>query len=131
MQMQYYGYRYTGTEIDIETGKPTESRANALANLISSFILFGRTPLMPEISRFFGMVITMYYNDHNPPHFHVRYGQQRALISIQSLSVIEGELRSRALGLVVEWASLHQNELMDNWERARLEQSLLSIDPLE
>lgn len=73
---------------------------------------------MPEVSRFFGIVITMYYNDHTPPHFHVRYGQQRALVSIQSLSVIQGELRSRALGLVVEWASLHQNELVENWERA-------------
>lgn len=86
---------------------------------------------MPEVSRFFGIVITMYYNDHTPPHFHVRYGQQRALVSIQSLSVIQGELRSRALGLVVEWASLHQNELVENWERARQNQPLQDISPLE
>lgn len=87
--------------------------------------------LMPEVTRFFGMVITMYYNDHNPPHFHVRYGQQRALITIESLSLIQGELRARALGLVVEWAALHQTELMENWERARLEQPLQPILPLE
>lgn len=86
---------------------------------------------MPEVGRFFGIVITMYYNDHTPPHFHVRYGQQRALVSIQSLSVIQGELRSRSLGLVVEWASLHQNELMANWERARQNQPLQDISPLE
>jgi len=60
---------------------------------------------MPEISRFFGIIITMYYNDHAPPHFHVRYGQQKALIAIESLSVLQGNLKPRTLGLVVEWAS--------------------------
>jgi len=86
---------------------------------------------MPEISRFYGLVITMHYNDHNPPHFHVRYGEHKALVTIQLLTVIQGELRSRALDLVVEWATLHQNELMQNWELARQEQTLQSIDPLE
>ncbi|MGL5194581.1 MAG: DUF4160 domain-containing protein [Chroococcales cyanobacterium] len=70
---------------------------------------------MPEISRFFGMVITMYYNDHAPPHFHVCYGQQKALITIETLTLLEGQLKPRALGLVIEWAALYQSELMDNW----------------
>lgn len=57
---------------------------------------------MPEISRFFGIIITMYYNDHAPPHFHIRYGQQKALIAIESLSILQGNLKPRTLGLVIE-----------------------------
>jgi hypothetical protein len=57
---------------------------------------------MPEISRFFGIVIQMYYNDHAPPHFHVRYGNHRALIAVETLAVLKGELPPRALGLVIE-----------------------------
>ncbi|MBO0349143.1 DUF4160 domain-containing protein [Phormidium pseudopriestleyi FRX01] len=86
---------------------------------------------MPEISRFFGMVITMYYNDHAPPHFHVRYGQQKALITIETLTLLEGQLKPRALGLVIEWAALYQSELMDNWELARQNAELNKIEPLE
>ena len=67
---------------------------------------------MPEISRFYGIVISMYYDDHNPPHFHARYGGDRAAIEIPSLRVLEGKLPPRVLGLVVEWASQHQPELM-------------------
>ena len=86
---------------------------------------------MPEVSRFFGMVIQMYYNDHAPPHFHVRYAGQRALIAIETLALIEGQLSSRALGLVLEWAALHQNELLEVWNLARAEMPLKSIAPLE
>jgi Domain of unknown function (DUF4160) len=86
---------------------------------------------MPEISRFFGIIILMYYRDHPPPHFHVRYGEQRAIISIGSLTLLEGRLSPRALGLVIEWASLHQEELMEDWERARKQESLIPIVPLE
>jgi hypothetical protein len=86
---------------------------------------------MPEISRFFGIIITMYYNDHAPPHFHVKYGQQKAIISIQSLSVLEGELSARGLGLVIEWAKIHQQELLQNWELARQNVTLQKISPLE
>lgn len=60
---------------------------------------------MPEICRFFGIVITMYYNDHQPPHFHVRDGEQRAIVSIETLTVLEGRLSPRTLGLVTEWAA--------------------------
>lgn len=63
---------------------------------------------MPEISRFFGIIILMYYDEHNPPHFHARYGGDKAAIEITSLRVLEGRLPSRALGLVVERPSQHQ-----------------------
>ncbi|MFN6463324.1 MAG: DUF4160 domain-containing protein [Nostoc sp. DedVER02] len=86
---------------------------------------------MPEISRFFGMIVTMYYNDHPPPHFHVRYNQQKAIISIETLEILEGKLSSRAFKLILEWATLHQNELMKNWELARDNQILNSVLPLE
>jgi len=86
---------------------------------------------MPEISRFFGMVVTMNYNDHAPPHFHVRYGSQKALVGIDALTVLRGRLSPRMLGLVVEWASLHREELLEDWELARQQAVLNKIDPLE
>jgi len=86
---------------------------------------------MPEISRFFGMVIAMFYNDHAPPHFHVRYGEQRAIVGIDSASLISGSLSPRVLGLVVEWTTLHRSELLDNWNRARRMDPLADIAPLE
>jgi hypothetical protein len=86
---------------------------------------------VPEISRFFGIIILMYFRDHPPPHFHVRYGEQRALIAIDSLTLLEGKLSPRVLGLVVEWASMHQEELMADWEKARLQVPLSPIVPLE
>ena len=86
---------------------------------------------MPEISRFFGIVIRMYYDDHAPPHFHVRYGGQKALIEIDTLAVLKGQLSPRALGLVMEWAALHQQELRENWNLARANAPLKPIRPLE
>ena len=85
---------------------------------------------MPEISRFYGIVIRMYYNEHPPPHFHAQYGEYEALIHIPTLAVITGRLPSRALGLVIEWASLHQDELSTSWERARDLEPLGKIAPL-
>jgi Domain of unknown function (DUF4160) len=86
---------------------------------------------VPEISRFFGIIILMYYDEHNPPHFHARYGSDKAAIEITSLRVLEGRLPSRALGLVVEWASQHQEELMMNWEAARNDRPPKKIPPLQ
>ncbi|MGI9211536.1 MAG: DUF4160 domain-containing protein [Methylococcaceae bacterium] len=86
---------------------------------------------MPEISRFFGIVIAMYFNEHNPPHFHARYGNDKAEIDIQTLSVLAGRLPPRAMGLVIEWASRHQAELMDDWFLARDQAELRKIEPLE
>ncbi len=86
---------------------------------------------MPQISRFFGIIITMYYDDHNPPHFHAKYGEYTAEIGIRDCSIIEGNLPPRVLGFVTEWAALHRNELIENWERLKTEQELLSIEPLK
>ena len=86
---------------------------------------------MPEISRFFGIVIKMFFDDHNPPHFHAEYGDSRAAIDIRTLSLIYGTLPPRALGLVIEWATLRRQELLDDWEKARLQQQLAKIAPLE
>ena len=86
---------------------------------------------MPEISRFFGMVIAMYYNDHAPPHFHVRYAEQKAIVGIDSLEVLEGKLSPKARALVLEWAEAHQEELRTDWELAREQAPLNRIDPLE
>ena len=69
---------------------------------------------MPEISRFYGIIIAMFYSEHNPPHFHARYGGEKVAIDIRTLQVLEGRIAPRALGLVVEWASQHQDELMQD-----------------
>jgi hypothetical protein len=73
----------------------------------------------------------MYFNDHNPPHFHAKYGDTEALISISDFSVIEGEIPSRALGLVIEWASLHKKELADDWELVKNFKTPKTIEPLK
>ena len=86
---------------------------------------------MPEISRFYGIVVRMYFDEHPPPHFHALYGEYEALININTLAIISGKLPGRALGLVMEWASLHQAELSELWERARRSESLGKIEPLE
>ncbi|MCL4533446.1 MAG: DUF4160 domain-containing protein [Deltaproteobacteria bacterium] len=86
---------------------------------------------MPEISRFFGIIISIFYDDHNPPHFHARYGDYDALIKIEDFAVIKGHLPPRALGLVVEWANIHKNELMENWKMAVENKSLFQIEPLK
>ncbi|NJL88536.1 MAG: DUF4160 domain-containing protein [Coleofasciculaceae cyanobacterium SM2_1_6] len=86
---------------------------------------------MPEISRFLGIIITINYSDHPPPHFHVRYGNQKALIDIERLRMMEGKLTPRVLGLVIEWAAIHQSQLLNNWELARQQKTLEKIEPLE
>ena len=86
---------------------------------------------MPEISRFFGIIVSMNYNDHPPPHFHVRYAEQRAIVAIDSTAILEGSLSPRALGMVVEWAAAHREELLEDWNLARQQQPLRRIAPLE
>lgn len=86
---------------------------------------------MPEISRFYGIVIAMYFDDHNPPHFHARYGGDKASIRIEDLTVSEGKLPPRVLGMVVEWAAGHREELMQNWELLQRDHSPNRIEPLD
>jgi len=86
---------------------------------------------MPEISRFFGIIIAMFYDDHAPPHFHVRYGEQKAIITIDTLTISQGWLAPRVHGLVMEWAALHKEELREDWALAEQQAPLKKIKPLE
>lgn len=85
---------------------------------------------MPEVSRFYGIVVRMYFGDHFPPHFHAEYGEHEALISIEDPRVIAGDLPTRAFTLVNEWLLLHQAELRALWDRAQRSERLTKIDPL-
>ncbi len=85
---------------------------------------------MPEISRFLGISIYMYFNEHNPPRFHVEYNEFKASIDIQTFGVQEGKLPSKVLGLVVEWAEDHQSELIKNWETLKETGEFQKIRPL-
>ena len=73
----------------------------------------------------------MYYNEHNPPHFHAKYGDFEALISINDMTIIYGSLPPRVVGLVMEWLSMHQKDLIDNWQKSIDQQPLEKITPLE
>jgi hypothetical protein len=86
---------------------------------------------MPEISRFFGITIFMYFDEHNPPHFHVKYGEDRAVISINDLKLMEGKIQKRALALVLEWANEHRDELLKNWNSLETTGEYSKIAPLE
>lgn len=85
---------------------------------------------MPEISRFYGIIIAMFYDDHNPPHFHARYGKDNVVIGIESLRVLEGHIPNRALSLVMEWASQHQKALLADWNLAKKNKPPKKISPL-
>ena len=85
---------------------------------------------MPVICRFLGISVMMYYKDHNPPHFHVKYNQFRASFLINELTMMDGELPARIRALSLEWADLHRNELVENWNRSQSGDILLPIDPL-
>jgi hypothetical protein len=85
---------------------------------------------MPQISYFLGVIIRMFYRDHNPPHFHAVYADFEGIIDIERNEIIGGQLPPRVLGIVTEWTALHQKELMENWERARKQELLHTIAPL-
>jgi len=85
---------------------------------------------MPEISRFLGMIIYMYFREHNPPHFHVEYNEYKASILIDSLGLFEGNLPPRIQSLAVEWAGEHREELSVNWESLKKNGEFTKISPL-
>ena len=85
---------------------------------------------MPEISLFFGIRITMNWNEHNPPHFHVEYGEYKALVLINEGVVMRGFLPNRQLKFVLAWAELHKDELMQNWELSKEGKPMNEIAPL-
>lgn len=82
---------------------------------------------MPEITRFYGIIIKLFFSDHPPPHFHVVYGEYNALFDIETLEIIEGDLPNRAQKMVVEWSTRYQTELMAMWT----EQQFHKLPPLE
>jgi len=85
---------------------------------------------MAELSRFLGIVVYMLFNDHNPPHFHVKYGEFKASIAINDLALLNGDLPSRIHGYVIEWASLHKQELIENWNMLQTAGKISKIEPL-
>lgn len=85
---------------------------------------------VPELSRFFGMVVGMFYREHGVPHFHVVYADYRASIEVESL-IVRGGLPPRAAAMALEWARQHRAELLENWELAREGRPLRPIAPLE
>jgi len=85
---------------------------------------------MPRLSSFYGIVITMYFDDHSPPHFHAEYAEHEAQIDMATLDISNGHLPSRQMKLVRRWAELHRDELLANWKRARADEPLTSIAPL-
>jgi hypothetical protein len=86
---------------------------------------------MPTISAFYGIIIRMYHRDHEPAHFHAFYQGNEAKIDIEKLQLIAGHLPRRALGLVLDWAELHQDELRANWTLAQQRRPIGNIEPLE
>ncbi len=85
---------------------------------------------MPIISRFLGIIIAMYWDDHMPPHFHAKYGDYEVTVNIMT-GVVEGKFPKRALRHVLEWYELHKEELNNNWERCRTREMPKQIEPLE
>ncbi len=85
---------------------------------------------MPVISRFYGIIVFMNYNDHEPPHFHARYGDQEVIVQITT-GMVAGRMSKRGLHMLFEWMETHQQDLMENWNLARERKSLKQIAPLD
>jgi hypothetical protein len=86
---------------------------------------------VPTISEFFGIKILMYWDEHNPAHFHAEYGDLKAIVSIKDAVVIKGALPVKQLKLVLAWCEIHHDELMNNWESAKVNGKISRIDPLK
>ncbi len=86
---------------------------------------------MPTISAFYGLIIQMYFREHAPPHFHVKYGDYKAVVDIGRLELTDGQLPRRATHLVLDWAELHQQELLNDWDLCQALQNPKPIAPLE
>jgi len=86
---------------------------------------------MPQVSRFYGISVYLYYRDHAPPHFHAIYGDREALVEIGTARIMEGSLPRRARKLVLDWAQLHEAELRQDWDLAQANQPLIPIPPLD
>ena len=85
---------------------------------------------MPTISMFRGIRITMYWADHMSPHFHATYGGEEVIVSIKDVEVLDGTLPNKQLKMLLGWAAMRQDQLMDNWDLAEKKQELFPIEPL-
>ncbi len=85
---------------------------------------------MPIISKFFGIVVYMYWKDHSPPHFHAKYGDEEIVVDIKS-GALSGNMSKRAIKLIQEWRLLHKKELLNNWKLAEQKKAMMAINPLE
>ena len=85
---------------------------------------------MPEVSQFLGIIISMYWSEHNPPYFHAKYGEYKIIVHIHT-GVVEGKFPKRALKHVLEWYELHKDELLEDWELCAKREMPKSIQPLE
>ncbi len=86
---------------------------------------------MPTISIFYGIIIKMLFDDHNPPHFHAEYGEYELVVTISPIKIIKGDAPKRVKSMILEWAALHQEELIQDWELCAMLKSPLPIEPLE
>jgi hypothetical protein len=86
---------------------------------------------MPELSRFYGIIVRMFYDDHPPPHFHAAYQGEEVQVNLETLEVMKGRIRRRALVLVLEWAALHRDELRRAWAQASRNEEPDKIEPLD
>ena len=111
-------------------GAPRKIQPAAAASVATSIPPDSRDRGVPEIARFFGIWIGMNFREHPPPHFHVWYSGQEGSVDIRTLRLTEGHLSPRVLGLVLEWASIHQADLMANWALAQRRLPLNKISPL-
>ncbi len=84
---------------------------------------------MPELSRFYDVAVFMNYNEHDPPHLHVRYQDQEVSVEILT-GIVQGRMSRRALSMLFEWFEAHRDELLNNWQRARERKQLIKIPPL-
>jgi hypothetical protein len=85
---------------------------------------------MPEISRFYGIIIRMFYNDHAPPHFHALYGEYELIVAILPPAIVAGDAPARVRSMVLEWAAQHEQELLEDWQRCRRGEAPARIAPL-
>jgi hypothetical protein len=111
--------------------RPAASSSPPNARRSDATAAFANIGCVPTISRFFGITIAMYFDDHGHPHFHARHADGEAKIRIDDIQVIDSNLGQRQLRLVLAWAELHQAELLENWRRARAGETLHEIDPLQ
>lgn len=115
---------------------PTPEPVARDSDTVGSFLMMGANGsgatirTMPVVSRFLGIVISMYHKEHGPPHFHAAYGGYHISVEVES-EVVRGRFPPRALRLVREWATIHRAALLENWESARLQQPLEPVPPLE